>query len=342
MLTKNENIDSVMESVVREYIHSASPVSSQKIVDKYQLKVSPATVRNIMNRLEEAGLLTQPHTSAGRIPTNAGYRYYIDTLLKGKKLSPNRRDKLDMILEGAPGDLEYLLDLTARLLGKYSDELGIALSPLFLEAVLEKVEIVELSNDRYLLVLEMEGGMVKTLMVESSKILEKRHLPRLAGFLNEQMLRKSLSQIIELLEQFFDYSDAGDYHLVHQISLGLQSAMTPRLFASDSLSFISRHNEDWGDNIDMRQLIKNDSWIWKLRNHAAGQNSPVQIVFGDELDFPYGSNCAAIFHEYHIGRLKGFLAVFGPSHMDYSRIIPLVGYLSKTLSRKIYNNRKDY
>jgi heat-inducible transcriptional repressor len=340
MLTKNENIDSVMESVVREHIQSAAPVSSQKLVDKYHLKVSSATVRNIMNRLEEAGLLAQPHTSAGRIPTNAGYRYYIDTLLKQKKISSQRRKLLDAVLIEAPGDLEYLLDLTARLLGKYSDELGIALTPLFLEAIIEKVEIVELSNDRYLLVLDLEGGMVKTLMVESSKSLDRRYLPKLAGFLKEHMLHKSLSQIMLLLENFFDYADDGQYHLVQQIANGLQNALSPRLFASDSLTFVSRYDDD--ENLDIRKLIKNDKWVWKLQSQVEKQNSPIRIVFGDELDLPDGSNCAAIIHTYHIGRLNGFLAVFGPPRMDYDRIIPLVSYLSQTLSRKIQDNRKDY
>ncbi|MFW6080231.1 MAG: HrcA family transcriptional regulator, partial [Gemmatimonadota bacterium] len=160
-LTERE--ERILEAVVRTYVETAEPVGSRRVVKRFDLGISPATVRNAMADLEEKGFLYHPHTSAGRVPTDLAYRYYVDTLMRPVRLTARERERFERQLrDGETGALERLVRRAAQTLGLLTGELGIAVAPQPDEAVLESLEMVSISSEKALLVLRLRSGIVRT------------------------------------------------------------------------------------------------------------------------------------------------------------------------------------
>ena len=156
----------VLEAVIQTYIETAEPAGSQTIAQRFGLGVSPATVRNTMSELEDKGILYHPHTSAGRIPTDLAYRVYVDNLMH--LAPPERRGPADA-RGGAAGSrnaMDQMLRRAAQVLGVLTQELGVAVAPTFEHVVLERLELVQVSSERLLLVLTLRSGAVRTIFVE--------------------------------------------------------------------------------------------------------------------------------------------------------------------------------
>ncbi|MFB3112389.1 MAG: heat-inducible transcriptional repressor HrcA, partial [Gemmatimonadales bacterium] len=149
----------VLEAVIHSYVSSAEPAGSRTIAKNFALGVSAATVRNTMSDLEEKGFLYHPHTSAGRIPTDLAYRVYVDRLMAPSLITRRQQETLTRELADGASEIESLLDKTARVLGVLTQELGIALSPSFEDAVLERLELVPVSSQRILMVLVLQNAV---------------------------------------------------------------------------------------------------------------------------------------------------------------------------------------
>ncbi|MGD8277393.1 MAG: hypothetical protein PVH00_05175, partial [Gemmatimonadota bacterium] len=161
-LTEREH--QVLEAVIHAYVELAEPAGSRMVAKKFGLGVSPATIRNAMSDLEEKGLLYHPHTSAGRIPTDLAYRYYVDQLMGPLRLTAAQQRRLRRELREeaeATGPLEQLVARSLRVLGLITGELGIAIAPRLDEVLLEKIELVMLSSDKVLLVLTLRNGVIR-------------------------------------------------------------------------------------------------------------------------------------------------------------------------------------
>lgn len=335
---KKGNIDQLLEVVIKEFVQSAIPVSSRCIVEKYGMNYSSATIRNMLARLEDMGFLTHPHTSAGRVPTNSGYRYYIDTLLKRPILEKKHQDFIDVEIQSAPADLEYILNMTSRLLGKLSEEIGIALAPVILNGFVETVDVIELSSARFLLILEIEGGMVKTLMVETSQELSPKRIPVIRSFMKKQLMGKTLAEISSLLGNTYESIHSEDYHLVRELFHAIENNTAPKYYSSDPFAVLSETN---AHNSTLHHLLATENWLQKLQGKTESRmENGRTMIFGDEIDFIEGDDCAAVLQKYTVGRLNGVLAVVGPARMAYDQIIPLVGFFSEKITMKIHKRKE--
>jgi heat-inducible transcriptional repressor len=165
-LTERER--TVLQAVVESYIGSAEPAGSRRLVQQFDLDVSPATVRNTMSDLETKGLLTHPHTSAGRMPTDLAYRYYVDTLMDRKDVSLSQEKKIhrELIGDDTGSELEVLVRRAARVLGLLTGELGLSVGPILAAAVLLRLDLVPIDSEKVLLVLTLESGVVRTVYVD--------------------------------------------------------------------------------------------------------------------------------------------------------------------------------
>src|ERR671926_1136114 len=185
----------VLEAVVQTYIETAEPAGSQTIARKFGLGVSPATIRNTMSELEDKGYLFHPHTSAGRIPTDRAYRVYVDALMRLAPPSDQEQHTLREELAGTRSAVEEILRRAAQVLGVLTQELGVAVAPALDQVVLERLELVQVSSERLLLVFNLRSGVVRTIFVEVPGLLAPSSVQQVARVLNERLGGLTLREI---------------------------------------------------------------------------------------------------------------------------------------------------
>ncbi|MDQ3194622.1 MAG: heat-inducible transcriptional repressor HrcA, partial [Bacteroidota bacterium] len=199
----------ILKYVVENFIKSASPVGSRNVSKQADLNLSSATIRNVMSDLEERDLLDTPHTSAGRIPTDKGYRYYVDILMDKEYLNLKEEHKLKNLFDEKHLSMLETRDLyieTSRILGKITNLLSVVSQPLISKGVFDKLEIVSVASNKIMVVLNIKSGIIKTVMMEIDCEISKYKLENLTLFLNERLHGLTLSQIRESLkERVSDY-----------------------------------------------------------------------------------------------------------------------------------------
>ncbi len=342
MVRTKELENKILASVIREYIATAQPVSSRIIVEKYIPNISPATVRNIMLGLEKKGVLTHPFTSSGRVPTNAGYKYYVDTLLTSPEPGDSIKSMINEALNRTPSDIEMLLNLTSRLLGTMTDEIGVAMAPVFMKGIVDDIQLLELSGDRLLLVFQIENGLVKTVMVETRQVLNKSRLSFIQSLFKELFVGYNLYAMKQKLDRILSDIPDGERGLVELICGQIEQQMMPRIHTSGNYSFLAKPEFKEPSNSAVVHLLMTDGWMFKLREKISGDNlaASLTMLTGDDIDFVSGSNCSVLMSGFTLGNLEGALAVVGPSRMDYDFIVPLLGFVRKKINQKI-NNIKE-
>jgi len=189
----------VLEAVIRSYVETAEPAGSRTLSRRFGLGVSPATIRNTMSDLEAKGFLFHPHTSAGRVPTDKAYRAYVDSLLTRPPLPAVDTVRLSEGLGGGHGNssspIESILRRAAQTLGLLTQELGVAIGPRLDRAVLRRLELVRVSSQRLLMVLTLEGGVVRTVFVEVAGDIADSALGSVTAVLNERLGGLTIGQI---------------------------------------------------------------------------------------------------------------------------------------------------
>src|SRR6185503_1389371 len=194
LLTDRER--AVLEAVIETYVQTAEPAGSRTIAKRHQqLGLSPATIRNTMSDLEEKGYLYHPHTSAGRIPTDLAYRVYVDYLMRPPIVAPAQSQHIRGELEGQRSAVETILSRAAQVLGVLTSELGVAVGPTLDEAVLERLDLLQVSTERLLLVLALRSGAVRTIFVEVPAELPAESVQKVTVVLNERLGGLTLKEI---------------------------------------------------------------------------------------------------------------------------------------------------
>jgi heat-inducible transcriptional repressor len=331
----------VLEAVIESYVETAEPAGSRTLSRRFGLGVSPATIRNTMSDLEEKGFLFHPHTSAGRVPTDMGYRAYVDSLMRRPPLLTPERDRLTEQISAGGAAIESILRRAAQSLGVITQELGVALGPRLESAVLRRLELVRMSSDRVLIVLTLDGGAVRTIFVETSGAIADDALAEVALVLNERLagltmreirstlgarLRDSSSRLgtsellnvfIEEGEQLFDVNlglDDGD------VVLGQASLLAdkPEFASGDSLRKLMALTET-------REHLAD---LLRKRSTMPG----ISITIGNEHADPKLESFTVVTAEYKVGALTGVIGVIGPTRMPYEKVIALVNHTSRLVT----------
>jgi heat-inducible transcriptional repressor len=344
-LTERE--EGVLEAVIRAYVETAEPAGSRSVARRFELGISPATVRNTMADLEEKGFLSHPHTSAGRVPTDRAYRYYVDTLMGSVRLTVGEEQRLRRELgevEGAPA-LERLIRQAAQAVGLLTGKLGIALVPQLGEAVLEKLELVAVSTELVLLVLTLRGGVVRMVYVDLPLSVPTEALIPVSMVLNERLAGQTLREIRATLpERLRDSSPTDDPAATELLNIFVQSAED--LFDLPSLAerelymgrtSILANQPEFASGSSLKNLIEFTERSDLIASVLNGRehDAALRITIGGEHAQPELSNFALITAEYQVGSLCGVLGVIGPTRMLYERVAAIVDSSSALLTARL-------
>lgn len=335
-LTERER--QVLEAVIETYVQTAEPAGSRTISRRSGLALSAATIRNTMSDLEEKGYLYHPHTSAGRIPTDLAYRAYVNSLLRLPAVSPSDSHHIREELSGERNAVDQILERAAQVLGVLTNELGVAVGPSLDAALLERLELLQVSSDRLLLVLTLKSGVVRTIFVEVPSQVAPQALGRVAGVLNERLagltlqdIRATLSDRLrdaaadprssELLNIFIQEADElfdvpATATAVGGVVLGSAQGLAgqPEFATKESLQGLMEVTE--------RRDRLREALATRLRDGLT-------ITIGSEHHDPKLAPFTLVTASYRLGPLAGVIGVMGPTRMPYDKILALVDHTSR-------------
>lgn len=337
----SEREQKVLRLVVQHFIEMAGPVGSRSLVKQYGLDLSPASIRNTMSDLEDMGYLDHPYTSAGRVPTELGYRTFVDELMERPELSPMERQMLKVQLARLVSDTDELLRESSRLLSQLTDLLGIALSPRMSTGVLERLDMVLLSSDRLMVVLSVRGGLVKTIVLEFEADIKRSALDRVVSILNERLAGLTLEEIRQTHEERVrDIDDqTGIVRLILDESALIFSEPTEgRLQHGGAQNILAQ--PEFQEPEDVRHLIEtieNEDLVVHLLEDLV-ESKPDEVgqavvSIGSESSAEEIQRYSFVISPYQLGDSMGTLGVIGPTRMDYARAVALVENMAAVLNR---------
>ena len=335
-LTERE--ERVLEAVIRTYVETAEPAGSRTVAKRFGLGVSAATIRNAMSDLEEKGFLYHPHTSAGRIPTDLAYRYYVNTLMRPVKLTAAEQRLLRQELqEESNGPIERVIRRAAQVLGLLTGELGVAIAPRLEEVTLEKLELVPISTEKVLMVLTLRGGMVRAVYVDLPISVPAETLGSVASILNERLGGQSFAEIRQTLPDRL--RDAGTNEASTELlNVFLQSAEGALNSESDAVHLgrtsVIANQPEFATEERLRNLIELTEErelladVLSTRDH---DRFPV-ITIGAENAEPRLNRFTLVTAEYKLGNVAGVMGILGPTRMPYEKVAAIVEHTSRLMS----------
>ncbi len=332
----SERERAVLEAVIETYVQTAEPAGSRTIAKRYQLGLSPATIRNTMSDLEDKGYLYHPHTSAGRIPTDLAYRVYVDYLMRPPAVAPAHAQQLRGELEGQRAAVEAILSRAAQVLGVLTNELGVAVTPTIDEAVLERLDLLQVSTERLLLVLALRSGAVRTIFVEVPAELAAEAVQKVTVVLNERLAGLTLKEIrATLADRLRDATPAegGSSELLNifvQEAEGLFDvpiAVGPvHLGSTQPLA----GQPEFATRAQLQGLLEVTERRDLLRDALTARGGEgLTITIGQEHADARLATFTLVTSTYRCGPLTGVIGVMGPTRMAYDKIAALVNHTSR-------------
>jgi len=333
----------VLATVIRGYVESARAVGSRWVARNSGLRLSPASIRNCMMDLEEKGLLTHLHTSGGRLPTNAGYRLYVDSVMKrtplGKKLARTVDEELG---RGRHRSLETFLEAACTLLGQFSDQLSVVLSPRYDRSVVDRIELSQVDERLLLVVFRMSTGLERTVVVRLDQGIDSEDLQRTLELVNAVGAGRMLADIVSFREDEEMRVRMRGLALVHAV---VDGADTLRGDESND------HYHLWGtSNIlaqpefeDRKRLraffraLEARDVVYDLLEPTRHRKN-VCVTIGEEMPVKALKDCAIVAGSYRVGDYGGSVGVIGPTRMPYDHVVALVGHVADTLGDVLARN----
>ncbi len=330
----------VLRAIVEEYIATAEPVGSRTISRHHVRDASPATIRNDMADLEEMGLLEQPHTSAGRVPSDAGYRYYVDAIVETGPLPEAQVRLVEQVLGGRMSEAAALIHSAAHVLSETSSLISIVLGPQVAPASLVRVEVSHVGHGRAVLILFADAGFVETKLVELPESLDPARLRQVVELINdclgsqtwERLSRPSVLR--DLRRQLRGYEAALDDTLEF-LKSSLEPVASQRVYISGLARVL--------DLPEFRNVERTKAVLAILdREHAVSEMlrerlpAGVAVTIGRENSRREMVDCSLVSAPYSVGgRALGGVAVLGPKRMDYRLLLPLVGLVAEQLNEAL-------
>lgn len=341
----------ILRLIVQQYVLTANPVGSRYISRISSLGLSDATLRNVMADLEYLGYIDHPHTSAGRMPTDKGYRLYVDSLMMRERLSEAERKAVAYTLGSAVSADDVVRESTA-ILAKLSKQLSMLLLPTLQDATLERVEIVPLSTNRILIVVAATSGRVRTITLETKTDIERSKLEELAQLLNTRLAGKTFREVKSIFAESIQDIPEADRSILRVFMMSPEKLFadpgTERVKVSgagnifNQPEFQRRANFSDDEVQSIIELIENEEVVIHVLEGSSLEDQSrwldqqnVSIRIGSELSDEWMSNYSIISTTYRIGDQQGTIAVIGPKRMDYARVTPVVEYVASAMSKAL-------
>ncbi len=339
MHTLSERNKKILCAIVQSYINYPDPVGSRAVTKRYAFGLSPATIRNIMADLEEMGFLSQPHTSAGRVPTDLGYRFYVNSLFAEKSYYANLEILQDIYkkLETLKSDIDTLLSETTKKLSILSHYLGIAMSPRPDLTTLRRINLLKFGVRKVAVILFTDEGLIKNKVITTDSDVSQKELNKIASYLNTEFSGQTFDEIrVKILREMSQEKTKCDRLIAKAMKICQDAFNFP--FSSLFVSGLSEVLElpDFADLKKIKELskaIEEKHNIIKLLDKLS-EAEGVQVIIGSENSLEEFKKLSLIVSPCKEGnRTIGVVGIIGPTRMDYSKAIFIVENTAKFISR---------
>ncbi len=335
--------EKILKAIVQEYILTAEPIGSRTLARRYNLGVSPATIRNEMADLEEMGLLKQPHTSAGRVPTDQGYRVYVDSLMERVSLSDREIDEIKRRYSlSKKNEIQELIEETSDLLSAQTRHTSLVMGPNLQESTFQHIQMVPISSRRVMILLVTDTGLVQNRMVHLPGELSRRDLGEISSFLNERLQGLSLDDINEEMIHSLERELINRFSLLDQ-TLDLINTIIDitlsqgegKIYLGGTTNILEQPEFHDLEKVKMvLRILEHEDLLYRALSGI--EQGRMNIVIGEENEFEEIHDCSLVTATYFIrGRRVGKIGVLGPKRMEYPRIISVVDYMANILSQML-------
>ncbi len=335
----NKRQQKILKAVVYKYIMTGTPVGSKSLAQTLNLGVSSATIRNEFSKLEGMGYLYQPHTSAGRVPTDLGYRFYVDSLSGRTRLREEEKRAILTLFSNKTQELENMLQETSTLLSRLTSSAALIIAPRLMRNTIKHVDLVELAEDLVMLVIITDTGRVekKVLAIEHGE--KKADLEGVQEFLNRRLQGRGLEEL-EKMDMGTAVKSLRSQQLADQVLTVIKDILShedyERVYVGGTVNLLRYLDEEGVKRIE--NLLKHFEEQYFLLNMLSEslRSNELLVRIGDENIYKELQYFSLVATPYAIGEeMMGTVSVLGPTRMDYARVIPTVDFIAKSLSRTL-------
>lgn len=329
----------ILATVVYEYVATAEPVGSQTLTQKYNLGVSSATVRNEMAELEAGGYLVQPHTSAGRIPSDAGYRTYVDRLMKHEELAVEERSRIRDELRDASRELDDIIDHATRLLGRLSNNLAFVTKPHQDAQTFKHVQLIWLSPRTGVAIVVTSLGVAAQSLFELGAEVHADDLTRFSNALNDRFANRAMLDITDAEIRKVAHAVGASDDLRNAVLAALntsRSSEQPAIAAAGAQNLLDQPEfQDLRKLRSILRIIEEQKTLYQIVSEAMSVETP-SVKIGHELGSEELSDLSVVTVPYRFGpNALGMLSILGPRRMPYARLLALASGTAETLSERL-------
>lgn len=336
----NERKLNILKAIVKDYIDTAEAVGSRTISKKHDLGVSAATIRNEMADLEELGYLIQPHTSAGRVPSEKGYKLYVNSLMGNTELSDEEKIIIEKCIRKNVSNIKDLIHETSKLLSQLTNYTTVAVTKsLVNQSNIKHIQLVSMNDNKILLIVVTDKGDIKNAYISNDSYLEQSKLNLISDNLTKRLSGKSITEIDNKLIAFIKY-EISEYSILIE---KLINALNFNIVEDDlSVSLNGATNifnyPEFNDVIKARSflnMLEQRETITTMVKSKGIKKDNINIIIGSDNDCEIAKECSVVTATYNIDKdLVGRISFIGPTRMDYARIYAIVNYMSLLFNRK--------
>ncbi len=327
----------ILKRIIQLYILNATPVGS-RVLAKFlstNIKLSPATLRNVMADLEELEYISHPHTSAGRVPTDKGYRFYVDSLKQLEELTDHEISTVHTKL-GTTSSAEVLKQATG-LLGQLSRYLGIVRLPQVPDLIVEKIELISISTTRVLIVIALNSNIVRTVTLEAEIEIETKYIQNVSAYINEKIVGNPLKYLRDNFQDMINDFEKKDTPLIRLFSDSLDKIFSTNtqedLIIAGTQNLLTYPEFDQPDKVrGVIELVENREMIIHLLEKNEDREG-IRVLIGGELNSGFLNDYSLISTSYTIAGATGTIGLIGPKRMNYPKMMTIVEAVSKQLEK---------
>jgi len=338
----------VLREIIMQHIASGEAISSRTLAKCGRFDLSPASLRNVMADLEDLGYLQQPHTSAGRVPTDRGYRFFIDHLMRSRALSTREREVIDDQV-GHASEIEQVLHLASSLLSKLSDQVGVVFMPTLLQFAIRSMDFILVGENKIMCVIVGTNGVVVNKIIQTRFPFTRDELEKISRYITAEFSGCTLEVIRRRLIRMTEQERAlHDEMLQKAITLGIEAVndVAPfehELYVEGAASILNK--PEFSDAAALRKTflaLQEKEKLIDLLETCLNEDG-LQILVGSESDFTQIHNFSIVARKYGTHATPhGMVGIIGPMRMEYARMAPLVDYLGRALSRKVEEHEQEH
>jgi heat-inducible transcriptional repressor len=329
----------VLQALLFEYTVTAEPVGSRQVAKKYALGLSPATIRNTMADLEEMGYLAQPHTSAGRVPTDKAYRYYVDSLMGRTELARGDAHRLQRQVSGTRSEIDDLMEATSAQLSELSHYAAVILAPPLQHTRLERVDLIAVEGDRAIVVLATETGWGMSRILAFEEPVPRSEVREVARLLTDRFAGLTFQEIRTRVADAAAVQPAAERVLrvaAYVARKVFQSLWDRNLYVGGVMNMLDQPEFGIGTMRALLKTFEEKRQLIELLTTRAQASDTAQVVIGSEMPYQEMQETSLVAASYRFhDRVLGVLGIVGPRRMPYAKVVPLVEYTARLVSRRL-------